>query len=133
MERPELVDDPRFRTGPLRAANWEALDAIVLPWAAERTAQQLFHEGQQRRIPFSLIPSATEVLSSPQLAAHGFFETVTYPAAGILRMPGAPFRIDADSGISGRAPLLGEHTAVMLAEAGVARMDLPRLRAAGTI
>ncbi|MGH2586919.1 MAG: CoA transferase, partial [Dehalococcoidia bacterium] len=133
MERPELADDPRFRTGSVRAANWRALDAIVLPWAAGRTAHWLYHEGQRHKVPFSLIPRPSEVLASPQLAAHGFFEAVEHPTAGTLRLPGAPFRLDGDAGRAERAPLLGEHTAAVLEEAGVRDEDLARLRAAAGI
>ena len=133
MDRPELADDPRFRTGALRAANVAELDAIVLPWAASRRALDLYHEGQRRRVPFSLIPRPSEVLASPQLAARGYFYDIAHPVAGLLRMPGAPFRFDGDTGRPGRAPLLGEHSASLLAEAGVAAGDMPRLRAAGVL
>jgi CoA:oxalate CoA-transferase len=131
MERPDLADDPRFRTGPVRAANWQELDAIVLPWAASRTALELYHEGQQRRIPFSLIPTPSDVLNSPQLAARAYFEEIDHPHAGPLRLPGPPFRIDGERGRPARAPLLGEHTAATLAQSGIDPAGRARLRAAG--
>jgi crotonobetainyl-CoA:carnitine CoA-transferase CaiB-like acyl-CoA transferase len=133
MGRPELAADPRFANGALRAANWRELDEIVLPWAAARPAHALYHEGQRRRIPFSLIPRPSEVLASPQLAARGYWEDVPHPAAGTLRYPGPPFRIDGDRGRAARAPLLGEHTAETLAALGVAGPDQARLRAAGAL
>lgn len=133
MGRPDLTDDPRFRTSSLRAANWRELDAIVLPWAAEYPAAYLYHEGQRHRIPFSLIQRPSEVLASAQLAAHDYFELVEHPDAGELRLPGAPFRIGGDVGRSARAPLLGEHTAEMLRTAGIDPMDIPCLRAAGVL
>ncbi|MGE0544570.1 MAG: CaiB/BaiF CoA transferase family protein [Dehalococcoidia bacterium] len=133
MERPDLVEDPRFRTSPRRAANWQELDAIVLPWAASRSAQYLYHEGQRRRVPFSLIPRPSEVLASAQLNARAYFEAVDHPALGPLLLPGAPFRIDGDRGRGDRGPQFGEDTAEVLAEAGVGAAELPRLRAAGIL
>jgi crotonobetainyl-CoA:carnitine CoA-transferase CaiB-like acyl-CoA transferase len=133
MERPDLVDDRRFRTGPLRAVNWQELDAIVLPWAAALPASYLYHEGQRRRIPLSLIPRPSEVLASTQLNSRRYFDDIDSAVMGHLRLPGPPFRIDGEGGDGAGAPLLGEHTAEVLAEAGVDRADLPRLRAAGII
>jgi len=133
MGRPELADDPRFANAALRAANWHELDAIVLPWAAARSAHELYHEGQRRRVPFSLIPRPSEVLASSQLAARDYWEDVSHPVAGTLRYPGPPFRIDGDRGRTARAPLLGEHTAETLAALGVAGGDRARLRAAGVL
>jgi crotonobetainyl-CoA:carnitine CoA-transferase CaiB-like acyl-CoA transferase len=133
MQRPDLVDDPRFATGPLRAANWRELDAIVLPWAASLPAAHLYHEGQRRRIPFSLIPRPSDVLGSAQLSARDFFEAVDHPRVGQLRLPGAPFRIDGERGRGSRAPLLGEHTAEMLESAGIGAADAARLRAAAVV
>jgi len=133
MGRPELARDPRFATGPARAANWRELDAIVLPWAAARPAHELYHQGQRRRVPFSLIPRASEVLASPQLAAREYWEDVAHPRAGTLRYPGPPFRLDGERGRAARAPLLGEHTAETLAGVGIAAADMARLRAAGAV
>jgi formyl-CoA transferase len=133
MERPELADDPRFRTNTLRAANVAELDPIVEPWVRQHIAAYLYHEGQRRRIPFSLIPTPSQVLESPQLAAREYFDAVEHPLAGTLRMPGPPFRFDGDRGIVARAPLLGEHTAETLAEAGVTKPQLASLRAAGVV
>lgn len=133
MERPDLVDDPRFATGPLRAANWQELDAIVLPWAASLPAAHLYHEGQRRRVPFSLIPHPSAVLASAQLTARDFFEVVDHPRAGRMRLPGAPFRFDGETGRHARAPLLGEHTVEMLETAGIGAAEAARLRAAGVV
>jgi crotonobetainyl-CoA:carnitine CoA-transferase CaiB-like acyl-CoA transferase len=78
--------------------------------------------------------TAREILASEQLAARGFFTDVDAPGGGTLRLPGPFARLtaeDVDVAVRRRAPRLGEHTAEVLAEAGVDAAALARLRAEG--
>jgi crotonobetainyl-CoA:carnitine CoA-transferase CaiB-like acyl-CoA transferase len=89
---PELVRDPRFASPGERAKNIDQLDVYLLPWLAERTRWEVYHELQRNRIPCSAHPDMAEVLASPQLKARGFWREVSTPSGNTVRVPGAPAR-----------------------------------------
>lgn len=98
---PEIVRDPRFEKLADRALNIGPLDAeYLLPWLADRTRWEAYHELQAARVPCAGLPDMAEVLASPQLSARGSFDTVTTPAGKTYRVPGAPVRINAEAGPS---------------------------------
>ncbi|MET1003405.1 MAG: CoA transferase, partial [Acidimicrobiia bacterium] len=64
-------------------------------FTAQRTRDELFHEGQRRRLPWAAVLTADEVAKSPQLEARGALVEVEYEGrvatdvAPPLRRPGA--------------------------------------------
>jgi len=94
---PELVSDPRFASPLDRAANVAELDGYLLPWLAERTRWQVFHELQSHHIPCSAHPGMGEVLDSPHLRARDSWERVVTPSGRKLKVPGNPVRVIAES------------------------------------
>lgn len=133
MDRPDLADDPRFRTGVERADPVVAaeLDRIIAAWIADQPAVGTFERGQALRVPIAIVPSPTEVLASPQYAARGWWVEDDDPDLGPLRLPGTPFRF-ADGGFAPfrRARALGVDTDAVLDAVGVARGVREDLRAA---
>lgn len=96
---PELVGDPRFASPGDRAKNIAELDTYLLPWLAERTRWQVFHELQRARIPCSATPTMEEVLASPQLRLRSSWAEALTPSRRRLRVPGSPFRaVEAQPG-----------------------------------
>jgi crotonobetainyl-CoA:carnitine CoA-transferase CaiB-like acyl-CoA transferase len=98
----ELVKDPRFASPGERAKNIGQLDEYLLPWLAERTRWEVYHELQRARIPCSAHPDMGEVLASPQLRARRFWREVSTPSGTVLRVPGAPARVAASARAGGR-------------------------------
>ena len=74
------------------------------------------------------------MLADPQVKHLGLVAEVEQPGYGSARMLSFPVRASATPATIRRpAPLLGEHTAEVLAELGLAPADIERLAAAGTI
>lgn len=97
--RPEMATDPRFEKLADRAGNTGPMDAeFLLPWLAERTRWEAYHELQAARIPSSGHPDMAELLASPQLEARSSFDTVTTPSGRSLKVPAAPVRVRAEAG-----------------------------------
>jgi crotonobetainyl-CoA:carnitine CoA-transferase CaiB-like acyl-CoA transferase len=130
--REDLARDPRMRTGPERAQHADEIDAALVPWLRQHTAEEIYRLCQQRRIPVSIPLTAEQILVSPQLVARGFFRTVDHPAIGAITHPGPPFRI-GDHSRTGGAPRLGAHTDDVLGGAGVDHLELKELRERGVI
>jgi CoA:oxalate CoA-transferase len=130
--REDLARDPRMRTGPERAQHADEIDAALLPWLRQHTADEIYRVCQQRRIPVSIPLTAEQILVSPQLVARGFFRTVEHPAIGAITHPGPPFRVGDHSRVGG-APRLGAHTDEALGDVGVEQPEREALRASGVI
>jgi CoA:oxalate CoA-transferase len=112
MEMPELLDDPRFRTGAERQRP-EAVRQIterIGPWLMAHNKDYIVLEGQKRRIPFSLVSTVADLLSFPQHQERGFFVDLDHPAAGRVVQPGVPCRFgETPMQIDRPAPTLGQH------------------------
>lgn len=103
------LDDPRYENPRTRAQYRSEIDPIILEWLRDKTAQEVYHLGQQRRMPFTYVTTPEDSYSSPQLQARGFFHEVAHPVAGTLPYPGPPFRFPATDSTLRPAPLLGQH------------------------
>jgi formyl-CoA transferase len=135
MERPELPDDPRFRTLALRAEHGDAINDVVADWVrrhtlAEVTARLVAHE-----VPFGVACSAADVAADPQVVARGDLATVDDPVIGPVRMQGVHPRFSRTPGAIRRgAPRLGEHTDEVLRELlGLDDAAIGALRAARVV
>jgi crotonobetainyl-CoA:carnitine CoA-transferase CaiB-like acyl-CoA transferase len=121
MGNPEWAKEEIFKDRLARGANQDALFALMSEWASTWKVQDLFREGQKRRIPFAAVNRMGEIYADEQLANRGFFVDVTHPVAGRYRMPSVPFRSQAGRYMLRRpAPRLSEHDAD-LRGAGAAR------------
>ncbi len=117
-----------------REANADEIDRLAAPRLAARSKHDVFHHGQEWRLTFTAIQTAEDLVNCPHLAERGFFIEQHHPVAGTVRMPGmTPFAGAVARSPVAPAPLLGEHTAAVLAELGVPAADLPALAAAGII
>jgi benzylsuccinate CoA-transferase BbsE subunit len=105
------------------------------PFAAARTKEQLYREGQSRRIPICPIQTPADLVGDRQLAHRGFFVPMQHPASGrILTVPGAPYALSKTPWrLAGMPPRLGEHTAQVLGELGFGPAEMAALLQSGVI
>ena len=111
----------------------DATDAVLYPWLLERTRDEAMREAEANAWPVTAVHSPADVVDDEHFVGRGFFVDVDHPAAGRIRQPGPPFRMDDGWALRRPAPLLGEHTNEVYGEMGLGRDDLDRLRAAGAI
>ena len=93
---PELLDNERFASRSSRAVNREELWALIQPWYAQQTKQEIFDLALETPWTVGKVISGTEALTDPHLAARGFLgpietlgETLTVPLRP-FRGPGLP-------------------------------------------
>ncbi|MBI2764658.1 MAG: CoA transferase [Chloroflexi bacterium] len=88
--KPEWGGDSEFLLN--RLAHWQEIDEYLLPWLAERTADEVTKECQELFIACGPVLSATEVLGNAHLAERDFFRRTSVPG-GEIKVPGLPIRI----------------------------------------
>lgn len=111
-----------------------ARDAMTLI-ASRLSAKEFFLGAQNAGIPAGAVYAPEEAFEDEHFVARGFQQTLEHPELEqSFRYPGAPYRFEKSQwALSRRAPLLGEHSAEVLAEVGISGEALGRLRRAGVV
>ena len=129
-----LATDARFATNDARLANYEEFRTRVEGRLAGDTTAEWQERFERAQIAAGPVYEFDEVFTDPQVTHLGLVAEIDQPGYGRARMLGFPVRASATpAAIRRPAPLLGEHTAEILGELGVAPGDIDRLAAAGTI
>jgi itaconate CoA-transferase len=118
LRRPELADDPRFRTNELRLRNRDELEPLIESLFSEDTRESVEGRLAEADVPFGVINTVQDVLQHPQLEARGRWFGIDSPV-GELRAFHHPMNIVNLERPRMRVPALGEHTAEVLCELGL--------------
>jgi crotonobetainyl-CoA:carnitine CoA-transferase CaiB-like acyl-CoA transferase len=80
-------------------------------------------------VPCGRINTVAQALDDPHTAARRMVETVAHPTIGDLKMLGIPFKFsDTPAAVRRPPPVLGEHTDEVLAELGMDKAAIAKLR-----
>ena len=134
-EHPEWQHDPRFADAASRWQHREVLDALLNAWTQAYTPQDLTARLQQAGVAAYPTMDSAMLASSEHLRSRGVFRTVEHPHLGSQTVLGPPWRSNGVPPQPDRpAPLLGEHTAIVLRELlGMEEIELQRLADAGVL
>lgn len=103
--RPELVDDPRFKTNADRIRNRQELHEILFPVFRSRTAEEWVGRFTELGIPASVVNGLDEVIEQPQAAER---EMIVSADIGTVRSAGVPIKLSETPGSRRRvSPHLG--------------------------
>ncbi len=117
LGRPELAEDPRFKTNPLRVKNRDECIAILKDILKIRSRDEWLQLLNDHSIPCAPINSMDEVFKDPQVLHRNMLVEVEHPTAGKIKMVGMPVKYsDSDVGVRRPPPILGEHTHEILSE-----------------
>jgi formyl-CoA transferase len=110
MGREDIADDPRFRTPADRAANEEALNAIIAEWTRGRTKTEAMATISNVSVPAGAVFDTMELHSDPNFEERGIMQTFDHPKYGKFKMPAWPVQVDGRSPRVKPSPMLGQHT-----------------------
>src|ERR1700757_2693187 len=111
LGRPELIDDPRFRSAKARVANIDAVDDEVSSYTRRRTRDELTRELQAAGVPCAPVKSIREVDTDEHLIERGMIRYVEHAGRGRVPVPGCPLRLsDSPVGPLRAAQPLGQST-----------------------
>ncbi|HEY2152249.1 MAG TPA: CoA transferase [Vicinamibacterales bacterium] len=131
----DAADDPRYLNNAARKANRSSLIELLQSVFLTRTYEEWEAILQPAGIPMGAINTLDQVVAHPQVKARGVLVDCAHPVAGTVKMVGPPVRLSETPGrVSAPAPLLGQHTAVVLSERlGMTEQAIDELRRAGVI
>jgi len=134
VQRPELVEDPRFSTSRARVENWDERLALMAEVFLTDTTAHWLERLAAEQVPCAPILDRHELLRDAQIAASELIEEIDHPLAGRIRHVRPAARFDrTPARVRGFAPALGQHTDEVLAEIGLDAREIEVLRASGTI
>ena len=129
---PELFEDPRFKTNPLRLANRVELATELEKTFVARTSNEWVDDLLAAGIPAGPINTYPEAFDSEHGRHRKMRMEIDHPIEGTVpnigfavKMMGTPQQVRK------HPPLLGEHTSEVLAELGIAGDELKALEAGG--
>ncbi|MGE0729068.1 MAG: CaiB/BaiF CoA transferase family protein [Acidimicrobiia bacterium] len=132
LDRPDLIDDPRFADNRGRYRNQLALLDEVDPVLDQRPRSEWGERFDAEGLIWAPVNDLADVVEDPHLRATGAFATVEHPAVGSFETTNVPFTFHgADVGVRGRAPEVGQHTTAVLDELGIDADEQAALRRAG--
>jgi crotonobetainyl-CoA:carnitine CoA-transferase CaiB-like acyl-CoA transferase len=109
MGMDELGRDPHHVMGGERLQRADALEARFIPRFLDRTAEDWFVLGLERRLPFVIVPDMKQVLSWPVFRDRRAIVPIEV-AGRTVEAPGTPFHLTkTPPNFGGRVPELGEH------------------------
>jgi crotonobetainyl-CoA:carnitine CoA-transferase CaiB-like acyl-CoA transferase len=134
-DRPDLADDPRYRSVPDRAARYAEVESLVAELMSTRDVDAWEAVLGAADVPNARILSVGEALEQPHAVARGLVHEIDQPGTGPVRVPGATIKFLAHGGAAiGPAPRLGEHTYQILRDmVGMTDDELEEAAAAGVL
>lgn len=102
LDRPELIDDPRFRTSQLRFRNLECAEVIRQAFATATVAEwrdrlKDFHG------PWDVVQAPADLHGDEQILANEYVKTIKLADGAEVSLVAAPVQFDTQVGDTGKA------------------------------
>jgi crotonobetainyl-CoA:carnitine CoA-transferase CaiB-like acyl-CoA transferase len=134
LEKPEWLEDERFKTPALRAQNIDARLRLTQDELIGRPSAEWLEKLTRADVPCGPVQTRNQMIRHPHVQAMEIVEEYGHPKAGRLRQARAAARFSATpASIRRGAPALGEHTDEVLGEIGYSTAEIAALRAAGAM
>ena len=136
MDRPELLDDVRYKSGEDRAANGPSLHETIAAWAGSHTTQDLLARCAENVVIAAAVKSVPDLTAAPPVTARGDVRSLPDPVIGAIPQPAPQPHIGARVPEPGArpAPLLGSANAELWVDrVGVSVAELSALEAVGAV
>ncbi|NEK59585.1 CoA transferase [Geodermatophilus sabuli] len=133
LGRPDLVDDPRFIDNAARMRHRAQLRVELEGRLSTRDTADWLPRLEAADLMCAPILDYEALVASEQVAVNGMIASLPHPL-GAIETIGVPIRLSATPAPPlGSAPLVGEHTAEVLAELGYSAPEITRLQDDGVV
>ena len=132
----EMIDRPDFQEPKWSDPAWvrslearEEVDIALYPWLAERTRAEVWEAAREAHAILAPLFTATDLYEDPVFRERGLWTEVEHETLGRFPMLGRPYTLsETPWAIRRAAPLLGQDTDSILAEAGYDAAAIAQLR-----
>lgn len=129
-----LADDPRFAVNRDRMTNRQDLAGTLAPIFRAHSSAEWLARLEAGGVPAGPVLDVNAMHRDPQALAREMVVEVEHPRVGRMKTLGLPVKFSETPGrVHGPAPLLGEHSRAILAEAGYASAEIDALIARGVV
>ena len=135
IDRPELAEDPRYKTSRERIARADELEGLLAAWIAAHDFADIEKRLVGGNVPFGGIYTAVDIASDPHFAARENIARVPDAELGEVVMPAVVPRLEGTPGrIAHAGPPIGQHNAeIYEGLLGKSKAELEKLAAAGVV
>lgn len=135
IDRPELIDDPRFANNAARVENCEALDAAIEAWTNQRTTADAIEVFEANDAIVGPVYDIADIFADEQFRARDSFVEVDDPDVGSLKTFAPVPKFSRTPGeVEFLGPRQGAHNEdVYRGELGMSAAEFAELEAAGII
>jgi crotonobetainyl-CoA:carnitine CoA-transferase CaiB-like acyl-CoA transferase len=132
LEKPEWLEDERFKTSSLRQQNIDARLQMTQDALIGRNSAEWLDRLKKADVPCGPVLTRSQMIRHPHIAALELLEEYDHPQAGRLRQARAAARFsETPTTIRRGAPVLGQDTDAVLGELGYSAAQIAGLRAEG--
>ncbi|MGE3538508.1 MAG: CaiB/BaiF CoA transferase family protein [Candidatus Tectimicrobiota bacterium] len=132
--REDMLQDPRYKDNSSRVQHRDEVDAIVGGWVATQTRDEAMQAFADAEVTAAPVYDMDDLLVDQHAVGRGIFEELPDAELGWVQMHAPVPRLSATPADYRRpAPRVGEHTAEVLHDFGLAPERITALRAAGVI
>jgi crotonobetainyl-CoA:carnitine CoA-transferase CaiB-like acyl-CoA transferase len=132
VDRPDLCNDPRFRTNLDRVANFQLTVTLVQDILRAEPRDHWVQLLNKIGVPCAPINTIDEVAAHEQTQARGIIVDYNHPRLGALKTVAQPIVFDGErNAIESPPPLHGEHTREILEALGYPRAEIEELLDSG--
>jgi crotonobetainyl-CoA:carnitine CoA-transferase CaiB-like acyl-CoA transferase len=128
LERPEWLDDERFKTAAGRVIHVQARLAMTAEVLKQRGSAEWLERLDREGVPCAPVLSREQVIEHEQIRVNATIEEHEHSVAGRIRQPRPAARFSATPARMRRpAPMLGEQSREILEEAGFSASEIDAL------
>ena len=129
LDKPEWLDDPRFKTPALRGKHINDRLALTQEVLLTRTAEEWLRRLTAEGVPCAPVLTRSAMIDNPQVRANGIVVEYEHESAGLLRQARPAARFSATPAtIRHGGPALGADTGAVLSEIGYSASEIAALR-----
>jgi len=132
--RDDLLQNPAYATNEDRVRERPTLLPVVAAIVAKHRRQELAELFDRIDIPFAPVARPRDLFDDPQLNSGGRMLEVVFPGGVVTKLPPLPVEIGGHTiGLRRQPPAIGQHTAEILSELGVAGAEIAALCKRGVV